>query len=149
MLLFMAIMTASHAYKTKRIHNDKGWNCSPSNCDIMESHGLLHKLCRNLAPPPSTLKGSTKPLLSIHKTTQYHNTKAYNPRPYITMLCSMTLEHCPKALRNWHTLKTCHGLEQRCPNFFAYGHLLALKNNHGTSYPCSHKQSIQMTSIKN
>jgi hypothetical protein len=40
-------------------------------------------------------------------------------------------------------------LKQCLPNFFARGLLLALKNNHGSSHPCSRKYSVRMIGTQN
>jgi hypothetical protein len=34
-LLFMATMSASHAYQTKGFHSDEGLNCSLLECETM------------------------------------------------------------------------------------------------------------------
>lgn len=35
-----------------------------------------------------------------------------------------------------------YGLEQGFPKLFAHGSLMALKNNHCSSHPCSHKHTV-------
>ena len=41
-----------------------------------------------------------------------------------------------------YSLGTSHNLEQSFPNFFPSGPLLASKNNHGSSHPCSRKYGV-------